>query len=222
MNAQVLKRRNQMEPTISNKTTSTVHLRSWLFNPFKYVAGFHALLLGVGVILVSALLAWPGKTHFDGVLDFHIGFESPAWVFFAEGILNWICLAVPLYFFGLIIAKSAPRIIDVFGTQALARGPYLIAAIVMLPEANRRFSAELLRAAAKGGLVFQDVSYADMSIFIFCSMAGLVMLVWMVVLMYRAYAVSCNLRGSKTVVTFIISLIGAEIMVKMVLVLLLS
>ncbi len=53
-------------------------------------------------------------------------------------------------------------------------------------------------------------------------MTGLVMLVWMVVLMYRAYSVSCNLKGLMTIVTFIISLIGAEIMVKMALALLLS
>lgn len=211
-----------METIIANKTASAGHLRSWLFNPFKYVTGFHALLLGVGVIVVSALVAWPGKTHFDGVLDLHIGFEAPVWVFFAEGILNWLCLAVPLYFFGLIISKSAPRFIDVFGTQALARWPYLIAALVMLPEANRRFSTELLQAVNKGGFALASINYADMTIFIFCSIAGLVMLVWMVVLMYRAYAVSCNLRGAIPIVTFIISLIGAEIMVKMALSLLMS
>jgi hypothetical protein len=211
-----------MEPTIANKTSTTGHLRIWLFNPFKYIAGFSALILGVGVIVVSAFLGWLGTTHFDGVLDFHIGLEAPAWVFFAEGFLNWLCLAVPLYFFGLIIAKSTPRFIDVFGTQALARGPYLIAAFVMLPEANRRFSADLLRAVAKGGLVLQDINYADMTIFIFASIIGLVMLVWMVVLMYRAYAVSCNLKGPITVVTFIISLIGAEILAKMAVALLMS
>ena len=188
MNALVIKRRTQLEPTIANKIARAGHLRSWLFNPFKYIAGFGALLLGMCVIVASAFLGWLGTTHFDGVLDLHIGFEAPAWVFFVEGILNWICLAMPLYFFGLIIAKSAPRFIDVFCTQALARWPYLVAALVMLPEANRRFSADL---------------------------------VWMVVLMYRAYSVSCNLKGLVTIVTFIISLIGAEIMVKMALALLL-
>ena len=97
----------------------------------------------------------------------------------------------------------------------------MIAALVMLPEANRRFSADMVRAVAKGGLALQDINYADMAIFIFCSMTGLVMLVWMVALMYRAYAVSCNLKGLRTIVTFIISVIGAEIMVKRALALLL-
>ncbi|MHC4215637.1 MAG: hypothetical protein ACYSWP_19995, partial [Planctomycetota bacterium] len=82
-----------MEPTIVNKTTWAGHLRSWLFNPFKYIAGFGALGLGMGVIVASAFLGWLGTTHFDGVLDLHIGFEAPVWVFFAEGILNWLCLA---------------------------------------------------------------------------------------------------------------------------------
>jgi hypothetical protein len=36
----------------------------------------------------------------------------------------------------------------------------------------------------------------------------------MVALMYKAYTVSCNIKGSKAIITFIISLIGAEVLSK--------
>lgn len=209
-----------MEPQVQSSAVRPKLIRNWLFNPFQYVAGVRALVLGVLIIIVSALVAWPGELHCDGVLDFHIAGGLPVWMFFVEGFLNWICLAIPLYFFGLIISKSAPRIVDVFGTQALARAPYLIAALVMLPGANRRFAEAAVRMATEGSAVLQNIHYADMAIFIFALLVGLVMLVWMVALMYRAYAVSCNVKGPIAIITFIICVIGAEIMVKAALALL--
>jgi len=209
-----------MEPQNQSSAAPPRRIRNWVFNPFQYIAGFRALLLGVLIIIVSSLAAWPGELHFDGVLDFHIAGSFPVWVFFVEGFLDWICLAIPLYFFGLIISKSAVRIVDVFGTQALARGPYLIAAVVMLPEANRRFAEAAVQMAGQGPALLQNINYADMAIFIFASLVGLVMLVWMVALMYRAYAVSCNVKGPIAIITFIVSLIGAEIMAKAALALL--
>jgi hypothetical protein len=41
-----------------------------------------------------------------------------------------------------------------------------------------------------------------------------IMVVWTAALMYRAYAVSCNIKGARAVVTFIVSLIGAEVLSK--------
>ncbi len=38
--------------------------------------------------------------------------------------------------------------------------------------------------------------------------------------MYRAYAVSCNIKGPRAIITFIISLIGAEVLSKVAIILL--
>jgi len=187
----------------------------WLFNPFKFVAGYKALLSGSGIILISAFIASLGNTHFDGVLDVHIGLEAPLWCFFAEGLINWVCVAVPLLFFGLIVSRSSFRVIDVLGTQALARGPYLIAAVVMLPDANRRFGEYLTARLFQSGPAVA-INYVDVLIFAFAIILIILMAVWMVALMYRAYAVSCNIKGAKAIATFIVSLIGAEVLSKAV------
>ena len=185
----------------------------WLFNPFRFIAGFKALLLGMAIILISAFVGSFSNTHFDGVLDVHVGLEAPLWLFFAEGLINWICMVIPLFFFGLIVSRSSFRMIDVFGTQALARWPYLITAVVMLPDANQRVFAYLMSkliqtapAAAIGSI--------DVLIFGFAMIATILMTIWMVALMYRAYAVSCNIKGAGAVITFIVSLIGAEVLSK--------
>jgi hypothetical protein len=185
----------------------------WLFNPFKFIAGYQALLIGLAAILLTSLLGYLSNTHFDGVLDVHTGMQAPLWLFFAEGLINWICMVVLLFFFGLIVSRSSFRVIDLLGTQALARGPYLITALVMLPDANRKFgdylTSKLTQAATPATL-----NYIDMSVFVFAIILTILMTIWMVALMYRAYCVSCNIKGTKAIATFIVSLIGAEALSK--------
>jgi hypothetical protein len=205
------------EPTVSSKTVPDNRLSLWLFNPFKFLAGVKALLLGLVIILASGLLGWLGKTHFDGVLDVHIQPQAPLWCFLAEGLINWICMVVPLFFFGLIISNSSFRLIDVLGTQALARGPYLIAALVMLPDANRRVG-EYLTSKFTAAAPTTTISYVDVPIFAFALIVTIFTAIWMVALMYRAYAISCNVKGPKAIITFIVSLIGAEVLSNFVIV----
>ncbi len=194
-------------------TRSGGRLSQWLFNPFRFVAGFKALLLGLVIMLISGFIGSLSNTHFDGVLDVHTGAEAPLWFFFAEGIINWVCMVVPLFFFGLIVSRSSFRIVDVFGTQALARWPYVVTAIVMLPKANQRVIAYLMSKLNQAAAT-SAVSSADVFVFVFAMIVVVLMVIWMVALMYRAYAVSCNIRGAMAVVTFIVSLAGAEVLSK--------
>lgn len=208
------------ESITDNRAASDRKLIQWLFRPFRFVAGYKALLLGLGIILASAFFGFLGNTHFDGVLDVHIGRSAPLWLFIAEGIVDWLSLAIPLFFFGLILSPSALRMIDVFGTQALARWPYLITSVVMLPEANRMFSAYLMaRLAASAG--FGALNYVDLCIFAFAGFVSVLMVVWSVALMYQGYAISCNIKGAKAIVTFVVSIIGAEVLSKSLVLLLL-
>jgi hypothetical protein len=191
----------------------------WLFNPFRFIAGFKALLLGLAIVLISVFVGSLSNTHFDGVLDVHIGLKAPLWFFLAEGLIDWVCMVIPLFFFGLIMSRSSFRTIDVLGTQALARWPYLITAIVMLPDANQRvityLMSKLIQTAPAAA-----INPADVLVFGFAMIVVLLMTIWMVALMYRAYAVSCNIKGARAVVTFIVGLIAAEAISKLALFLL--
>jgi len=198
----------------NTKTLPRRSISQWLFNPFIFVAGYQALLLGLGIMLISAFIGFLGNTHFDGVLDVHKGLEAPLWLFLAEGIIDWLTIAMPLFFFGLLVSSSSLRMIDVFGTQALARWPYIVTSVVMLPEANQRVGAYIIfRLTSTAASV--TIDYMDMLIFIFAIIVGIFMSVWMVALMYRAYVVSCNIKGARAIVTFIVSLIGAEVLSKL-------
>lgn len=185
----------------------------WLFNPFKFIAGYQALLIGLAAILLTSLLGSLSNTHFDGVLDVHTGLQAPLWFFLSEGLINWISLTIPLFFFGLILSRSALRTVDVFGTQALARFPYLISAVAFIPLAYASGGEDLVAKFMESGFS----AIATPALLLTLGLAIIVaipMTIWMVVLMYRAYTVSCNIKGPKAIITFIISLIGAEVLSK--------
>jgi hypothetical protein len=173
------------EIAANTKAANSNRLSQWLFNPFRFIAGFKALLLGLAIILISVFVGSFSNTHFDGVLDVHTGLKAPLWFFFAEGLIDWVCMAVPLFFFGLIVSRSSFRMIDVFGTQALARWPYLITAIVMLPEANQRVIVYIMSKLTQTAPA-AAINSADVFIFGFAMIVTILMVIWMVALMYRA------------------------------------
>jgi hypothetical protein len=194
-------------------------LVQWLFNPFRFIAGYQALLTGLAAIILTSLLGSLSNTHFDGVLDVRTGRQAPQWFFLCEGLIDWISMAIPLLLLGWIFSRLSFRTIDVIGTQALARWPYLVAALAMLPKANQRVPEYLMTKFTQNHTAIL-INGTDIAIFAVAMFLIILMLIWMVALMYRAYAVSCNIKGPKAIVTFIIGLIGAEILSKIFILLL--
>lgn len=180
----------------------------WLFNPFYYLAGGKALVIGVIVILITGVLACIGKIRFNGLLDFFMGIEAaPLWLNISEILISWLLLSILLLLFGKILSKSRIRLIDVFGTQALARFPYLFLPLVALPLGAGRFAQKILADPA----AWQAFSL-DLVIFLFLYLFIYAMLIWMVVLMYRAFSVSCNVFGKSAISLFVVALIVGEIL----------
>ena len=98
-------------------------IRIWLFNPFYYLGGSHALLAGVGILILSCFFAMLTDTHFDGIMDFHPGVSLPVWTYWIESPVDWFIMGLLLLIGGKLLSKSKVRIVDVFGAQALARFP---------------------------------------------------------------------------------------------------
>lgn len=191
-------------------------LKTWLLNPFVYIAGGKALLVGVVAILVAGLIGSLSRTHFDGVLDVHTGSPAPLWFFVSEGVIDWLCLSVILWLLGMIVSKTSFRAVDLFGTQALARWPTLLIGSIALIPAYNRFLEQLRRQllTPNAGIGF---SAADMIIGSVVLLFTMLLIIWVVLLTYRSYAISCNLAGGKAVVSFIAGLIVAEIASKVAL-----
>lgn len=203
-------------PNISVMSTQNKSV-TLLFNPSVYIAGAPALGLGLIAILLASLIGSLGNIHFDGVLDTHMGASAPLWFFLLEGILDWLCLGVMLLVLGRIISRTAFRTVDVLGTQALARWPTLLMSLILLPKAFQRFANDLVAQLHAGGV--PKISLADAFVFLVVLVALFVLVCWMVALMYKAFSVSCNVKGAKAIGTFIGGLLLAEIISKICVVL---
>ena len=191
-----------------------------LFNPFEKVAGFKALASGITIIILTGIAGYFADINFDGVLDAHFLLRELSFAsHLAEGIVNWLCLSIFLLITGLIFSKTKFRIIDVFGTQALARWPMLITAILalVLPVSPELISQYILWKTMGIGeeVVPGTAEIIVLTLFIIISVA---LSVLMAVLMYKAYSVSFNIKKFKGIISFLAALIFAEIVSKYLLV----
>lgn len=197
-------------------------MKTLLFNPFERIAGFTALFTGLGIMLITAVIACLSQIRLDGVLDLHIQnnfMPSPApvlpfYVYLGEGLINWLSISILLYVSGLIFSKSKFRFVDVFGTQALARFPYLLATVCSWIFFSDNMMLYLEHIALQKGEAV-SLSAWDVVQFVLSTVSMIGCFIWMIVLMYRAYRISCNINGSKGVVSFAAALILAEVASKL-------
>ncbi len=78
-----------MEINDETKKESKKSLKTWLFNPFYYIAGGKALVFGIIIILATGIIGFFSNSHFDVVLDFLTGHIAPFWFFLSEGLIGW-------------------------------------------------------------------------------------------------------------------------------------
>ncbi len=207
--------------TTAGEITRKQTIWTWLFNPFHYVAGGPALGIGMAILLVAAGIGAASRSHFDGVLDFHTtgahpeAPSIPLGFYFAEALISWGVMPPLLYLFGRWLSGSRIRFIDVAGTHALARAPLLAMPLmamlpayqqVMTPLGDPSMSVEELMAVL--------TAPANLAVLTLVGVVGIVAIIWMVALMYRAFAVSCNVSGPKAIALFIVALIVGEILSK--------
>ncbi|HOZ88475.1 MAG TPA: hypothetical protein PL029_11995 [Bacteroidia bacterium] len=188
-------------------------MKKWLFNPFETLAGWSALIIGLGVIFITAVIAFYSNTRFDGVIDFHITTSTSLSGNITEGLIDWLCLSLFVYVSGLLFSRSSIRLIDVAGTQAMARFPCMLAAVFSFFFFNNNvlhyFKYKLLNTGQP-----VQITGSDILLFSLGMLSTFLMLGWMIVLMYRAYCVSCNMKGAKAVFSFVACVIFAEILSK--------
>ena len=178
----------------------------WMFNPFVRIAGPRSLVFGLAGIVAAGLAAAGAGIRFDGLLDVHAGNEVALWMPVVEGLVNWAVFTLLLMVVALLFSKSAVRLIDVAGTQAMARMPlFLVAAICNLPLIQDAFDG--VAAVLLGGEL-DGTTLTGLVAVILVTLAGVV---WMVALMWKAFSISCNMRGGRAIVLFILAVLIGEV-----------
>ena len=192
--------------------------RGWLMvlvNPFTYVAGWQALAGGVAVLAATVVVAVSGRIHYDGVVDLHISsVTAPAWLYAFEPVADWLIVALVFCLAGRLFSRSKQRVIDYFGTTAVARFPYLIAGMLWMPSllggvlkpfTDARMSAE--EALGLAGLPWVVIG----------GLFTVVLIAWLAMMNYFALKESSGMKSPKAVWVFIVAAIVAEVVSKVAL-----
>jgi len=185
-------------------------MKTWLYNPFEYVAGWKALLTGLAGMAAATYVGTLNHTHFDGVLDVHTGMQTKAALHYLESLVSWLFPALLFYIAGRIFSSSAIRAVDVFGTMALARLPLMLTVFVgFIPAMQEMASLEVSSVKEATARLMELLPWLLPAILLL-----VVAEIWTVTLLYHAYRVSCNVKGQRGVVSFVAVLLLAEIFSK--------
>lgn len=178
-------------------------IKQVLFNPFRKIAGFKALILGIAIMTLSAVIAYFSHCHFDGIIDVHIWVEKSIALYFIEFLIDWGAVVILFYLAGKMLSHAHFRFLDIAGTAALARFPCFFVALIA-------FGIPEMKPAD-----FQNLQTVPLKKLIELIAAGLltvVFIIWVIALLYQAFKISCNLKGRRAVWGFIVALLIAEIL----------
>jgi len=179
-----------------------------LFKPFERTAGIQALALGLTVLLAQSVLAYFLNAQFDGLLNLHFGEPHTLYTVGLQVLINWLSIALCFYLFALIFKAKNLRLIDVFGTSALAFAPLIVGPLL---NGQGYFSKISKAIAEKPFAAANTIAENNPVFFALSSVLLLLLIVWHVALLYNAFKISTNLKKSKLISGFILSLLFASI-----------
>ncbi len=196
----------------------------WWLDPFSRVAGWQALGWGLLVQAGMVAVAISGGVLYDGAADLHIApKQAPAWFYGALPVITWLVVALVFLAAGKLFSRSRQRVVDYFGTVALARFPYLVAGALLHPAVLGEPFLELGKAAAGAPaeqIVRRLMHSPGLPWVLLGLLLTLVLVAWLALLTYRALAVSSGLRFPKSLWVFLGAAFVAEILTKAAVVLL--
>lgn len=170
-----------------------------MINPFIRIAGWQAFELGIIFVILTAAFGALGNVYFDGVLDMHFVEKATFTKSFIIQAINIFSLVLIMWLAGFFISNNF-RFIDILGTMTLAKAPFLLLALAALFTETPDLSQ----------IMQNPLSIFNSTSFILLMLLSLPVMVWSITLMFNALKVSCDARGSKLTITFIIAIFIAE------------
>lgn len=183
--------------------------KKYLFQPFEYIAGSKALLAGLLIIILTGVVSFFTGVRFNGVIDMHLGNSGTLIQHILEGLIDWLALSLFLCLAAMMLRKNNFRPLDIFGTVALSRWPMLVvsglAGFINVDRINGYFEGYYLKKESTITL-----QWFEMPVFIVFIIIALLFSILMISLFYKAYSISCNIKGPRSIWSFIIALLLAE------------
>ena len=186
-----------------------------LYNPMAVLRRGNALLVALVVIIILTAVAWWGGEILDGALDLHLVPEAPSarQVIF-QSLVAWISLAVLLFAASRMFGGNG-GLAGHFAASGLARFPVIFATIV---GSRQLVGGQMLKATTiRPEDIVVRISEFVTPLIIIGSIVMVGLLAWWIVMLVYGFKEVSRLRGGKTAAAFVIGIILAEIVSKLIL-----
>ena len=186
-----------------------------LYNPLAVLRKGNGLFAGLIVVIVLTWVAWWGGVHLDGALDLHINPVRPsAGLVIMESLIDWISLAVLLFAASKVFGGNG-GLAGHFAATGLAKFPMILAAIV---SSRQLLGAAMLKAiTVKPEEIILHPQAINAPALIIGGLLIVGLVAWSVVMLVYGFKEVSRLHGGKMAAGFVIGLILAEVVSKLVL-----
>lgn len=190
-------------------------MRTLLFNPFEKYSDTILIIVGLAFTLIGGSLGFVFNARFDGAIDLHFVEKVSLYQPILEIVINILCTTVLLFIVGKIINPKT-RIIDVFLTSMIARIPYYIITFFNANSKAYTISQGILNMVRPSKT--NNFSSTDILYLLLMSFAIIASLIWFIVLLFNGFKTAVNAKGTKHVLLFIVAIIVAEIISKIIII----
>lgn len=199
-----------LSAAIDKKSPVLSPLFSMLINPFQKIAGIKALLMGLAVLAGMSYLGVFAKVYFTDIFNFNYApfFKNhvqPTFILlFYQNLICWLLLSGLFIVAAKIFHQKRIRIIDFFGTVALAKFPTLI--LVALTWVNQIIDPSVTDITSYTKEYHFNVSIIK---YLF-GLISLICFIWQVTSYFYALKESSGLIGKKLWSSFIVAILSGE------------
>lgn len=188
-------------------------MKKLLINPFERYSEITLLLVGILALAFGAAMGYYCNARFDGVIDLHFvkavsPFEPLLDLAVTVGVTTVVLFALGKYH------NPKTRLIDLFNTVLIAKIPFYLLTLFNSTGMIFNASEKIMKSVQENVLNLPDFSVL-FPILIF-SLVTLAALVLSIVLLFQGFKVATNAKGNKSVFGFVLALLVAEIVSKII------
>ncbi len=183
-----------------------------LFKPFEKYSEQTLLLGGVLFTLIGAFGSYVFNVRFDGVFDFHVVANTLFYQALLDNLINVFCLILFLYSSTKYINKKT-RLIDIVTTALVSRAPFYLLPFFNVNGVISETSEDLLQFVTSE--LSGNIPIFNLTIMMLFGIITILCLIWYVSLLFNGFKVASNAKGKVAIVLFVISILFAEILSKL-------
>lgn len=189
-------------------------MKTILFNPFQKYSEKQLFLFGWFLAITAAVFSLFFNGRFDGIIDLHFVEKTSIITASLDIVICTGILSLLLFIIGKMINKKT-RFIDVLVASLIAKIPFYFLLFFNINNKMYLVSQKLMDSILQKKDF--NIETFDMSLLVFSGIATFICLIWSMILLFNGFKTATNIKETKHILLFIVSVITAEILSKIIL-----